>query len=183
MQYNAEEVDLPYMGNSLETMLRCDECGYRHTDFVLLEHRDPMRYSYRVTTGDDMSVRVVRSGNGTIRVPELGVLIEPGVASEAFISNVEGILVRIERVLDQLFRDAEDEAMRKKIMDLQDVLGRMRDGQADPVTLILEDPFGNSSILAEKAVAEPIPEAEANQLKVGMVVIDHDEVREAGEEE
>ncbi len=172
MDYNAEQVDLPYMGNSLETLLRCNGCGYRHSDFVLLDSKEPTRVSYRITESNDMMVRVVRGSSGTIRIPELGIMIEPGTASEAFISNIEGILVRIERVLDQLHRDAESDDTRTRIEALQTMLGDMRDGQADPVTLILEDPFGNSSILAEKAVVEPIPEDEANKLKVGMFVFD-----------
>ncbi len=172
LEYAAETVELPYMGKSLETLIRCLQCGYRHTDFVLTESKDPTRVSYRVTAAEDMMVRVVRSSSGTIRIPELGIMIEPGISSEAFISNVEGIIVRIERVLDQLHRDAEEDGVRERIEALQALFGRLREGQADPITLILEDPFGNSSILADKAVAEPIPEDEADQLKVGMMVID-----------
>jgi zinc finger protein len=172
LEYTTEPVDLPFMGQSLELMLRCEGCGYRHTDFVLTEHREPTRYTYEVRTADDMMVRVVRSSSGTIRIPELGITVEPGVASEAFVSNVEGILVRVERVLDQLLRDAEDDAQRGRIQDLMDRLGAMRDGKAPPATVILEDPFGNSAILAEGARHERIPDAEAESLKVGMLVYD-----------
>ena len=172
LEYTAEQVDLPYMGSSLETMLRCDRCGYRHTDFILTERREPTRYSYRVTKADDMMVRVVRSASGTIRIPELGILIEPGVASEAFVSNIEGILVRVERVLDQLLRDSDEDEVRQRIEDLQETFGQMREGQAPPVTLVLEDPFGNSAILGEGAERERIPDAEADRLKVGAFVFD-----------
>lgn len=174
LEYNAEPVELPFMGTSLEIMLRCERCGYRHTDFVLTEHRAPTRYRYTITKADDMMVRVVRSSSGTIRIPELGISVEPGVASEAFVSNIEGILVRVERVLGHLLRDAEDDASRTRILDLQDVLAAMRLGTAQPATVILEDPFGNSAILAEGASHEPIPEAEAERLKVGMLVYDRD---------
>jgi zinc finger protein len=182
LEYTTEYVDLPYMGRSLEILLRCASCGYRHTDFVLTEHREPTRYSYRVTQADDMMVRVVRSSSGTIRIPELGILIEPGTASEAFISNIEGILVRVERVLDQLLRDAEDDETRHRILDLQDVLGAMREGKAEPVTVILEDPFGNSAILGAGATHERIPEEEADQLRVGMVVYDPSTEADGGPE-
>lgn len=174
LEYTAEPVELPYMGTSLEILLRCERCGYRHTDFVLTEHREPTRYSYVVTKADDMMVRIVRSGSGTIRIPELGISVEPGAASEAFVSNIEGILVRVERVLDQLLRDAEDEEQRGRIMDLQDTMGAMRQGTAQPVTVILEDPFGNSAILGDGARHERIPDEEAERLKVGMLVYDRD---------
>lgn len=174
LEYTAEPVELPFMGTSLEILLRCERCGYRHADFVLTEHREPTRYLHPITLAEDMSVRVVRSGSGTIRIPELGISIEPGAASEAFVSNVEGILVRVERVLDQLLRDAEEDAMRARIQDLQDVLGLMRDGKAPPATLVIEDPFGNSAILGERSTHEPIPPDEAERLKVGMQVLGPD---------
>jgi zinc finger protein len=172
LEYTAEQVDLPFLGQSLETMLRCEACGYRHTDFILTATHEPMRHSVRVATAADMSLRVVRSSSGTIRIPELGIHIEPGMASEAFISNVEGVLVRVERVLAQILKDAEDEDARLRIVELQQTMLRMRDGQAEPVTLILEDPFGNSRILGDAVRSEPIPPEEAEKLKVGMLTFD-----------
>ncbi|HLF17051.1 MAG TPA: ZPR1 zinc finger domain-containing protein [Candidatus Thermoplasmatota archaeon] len=172
LEYTTESIDLPFLGESLEILLRCLRCGYRHTDFVLTASHEPTRYTYQVAAADDMMVRVVRSSSGTVRIPELGISIEPGAASEAFISNVEGILVRVERVLDQLLRDADDEAARRRILDLQERLAALREGKGGRVTLVLEDPFGNSRILAEGAVAERIPNEEAERLKVGMVVVD-----------
>lgn len=172
LQYTTETVDLPYLGKSLEILLRCDQCGYRHNDFVLTEHREPTRYAYTVSKADDMMVRVVRSSSGTVRIPELGISIEPGVSSEAFISNIEGILVRVERILRQLLGDADTDEMRLRIQDLLDIMTAMRDGKAAPVTVVIEDPFGNSAILGEGATHEPIPAEEADQLKTGMLVYD-----------
>ncbi len=183
LTFNAEQIDLPYLGKSLETMLRCEACGYRHTDFVLTDMKDPTRVSYRVTEAEDMSVRVVRSSSGTVRIPELGIVIEPGLTSEAFISNIEGIVVRIERVLSQLHNDASSDDERAKIEALQNLFAAMREGKADPVTIVLEDPFGNSHILADKAVSEPIPEEEAKKLKVGMTLLDPDGALERFTEE
>ena len=42
------------------------------------------------------------------------------------------------------------------------------------VTLVIEDPFGNSAILGEGAEHEAIPAEEAERLKVGMLVYDPD---------
>lgn len=183
LQFNAEQIELPYLGRSLETLLRCEACGYRSADFILTEQKEPTRVSYRVTEEADMSVRVVRSSSGTIRIPELGIDIEPGVASEAFVSNIEGIIVRIERVLDQLHRDAPDAGQRERVEALQGVFAAMRDGTADPVTVVIEDPLGNSAILAPKAVKEPLPAEEADKLRVGMSIIDPDNVLQRALEE
>ncbi len=165
---------MPYLGESLETMLRCDACGYRHTDFVLTESKDPVRIRYTIADADAMSVRVVRSGSGTVRIPELGIDIEPGIASDAYITNIEGILVRIEGVLDQLLRDAEDAGQRRAIEQLLDVFGAMRDGKAEPATLVIEDPFGNSAIVHDDAEVEKLSEEEAAKLKTGMFLFGPD---------
>jgi zinc finger protein len=175
LEYNAETIDLPYLGESLETMIRCNACGYRHTDFILTASKEPTRHSFTIAKEDDMMIRVVRSASGTIRIPELGIMIEPGIASEAFISNIEGILVRVERVLSQLFNDAETTETKHKVEALQDTLISMRGGGAPPVTLVFEDPFGNSAILDPATVIETIPADEAEQLKTGMHIIDRDQ--------
>ncbi len=183
MDYSAEQIDLPYLGESLETMLRCEQCGYRHTDFVLLETKDPTRVRHPIEEPDDMSVRVVRSSSGTVRIPELGIDIEPGVASEAFISNIEGVLVRIEAVLGQLERDSDDPETLQRIRDLQDTLHGTRTGDAPPLTMVIEDPFGNSAIIGNKAIKESIPEEEAAHLKTGTFVFDQSDLQTTDEEE
>jgi zinc finger protein len=174
MEYNTETIDLPYLGESLETMLRCRECGFRHTDFILTDTKGPLRHSLVVNEEDDIMIRVVRSSSGTVRIPEFGIEIEPGVASDAYITNVEGVIVRIEKVLFQLLQDVETEEEATKIQDLVEVFARVRGGSADPMTLIIEDPFGNSAILSEKVLVEKLGESEAAKLQVGMHVIDQD---------
>lgn len=172
MEYNTETVDLPYLGESLETMLRCRECGYRHTNFILTDTSDPMRHTLVIDEEDDIMIRVVRSASGTVRFPSLGIDIEPGVASDAYITNVEGVLGRIEKVLFQLLRDAESEEEANKIQDLVELFARVRAGTADPLTMVIEDPYGNSAIIHEKVVKEKLDEEEAARLQTGMAIYD-----------
>ena len=56
----------------------------------------------------DLDARVIRSSSGTLRIPELGVDIEPGFASESYISNVEGVLDRVEGVVEFATRSARE---------------------------------------------------------------------------
>ena len=172
MEYNAENIDLPYLGESLETMLRCTACGYRHVDFVLTQTKDPTRHTYVVRKEDDMMVRVVRSASGTIRIPELGVDIEPGIASDAFITNIEGILNRIDRILSQLRNDATEEEVLQKVLAMQETLVALRAGTGPEVTLVIEDPFGNSAIADDGATVETLTPEEAASLQTGHHIID-----------
>lgn len=171
VDYTAAELDLPYFGDMLQTVFICSSCGFRHSDVIHGRTHEPRRWTYRASGESDMTVRVVRSTSGTVRIPELGVVIEPGPASEAFVSNIEGVLDRIEAVLRQLHRDADTEPERDACRERLEHVARARGGR-EPITLILEDPLGNSLIAHEAATVEAIPEAEAANLPRGEISFD-----------
>jgi len=87
---------------------------------------------------------------GVISIPELGVRIDPGPACEGFVSNVEGVLNRVEAVLDNLCSWADTDEERDRVCLLKDRLNEVRDGTL-PVTLVIEDLSGNSAIIADHA--------------------------------
>lgn len=60
---------------------------------------------------------MVRSSSSTIRIPVLGANIEPGDASEALISNVEGVLWRIHDILSFLAEQEDPPSIRKRVSD------------------------------------------------------------------
>ena len=73
---NTIELDIPYFGNILSLVFCCKQCGFKHTDVLITDIKSPMRFSLRIEGAEDLSVRVVRSSSGTIRMPELGILVE-----------------------------------------------------------------------------------------------------------
>ncbi|MBI2079109.1 MAG: ZPR1 zinc finger domain-containing protein [Euryarchaeota archaeon] len=176
VEYTAAELDVPYFGNILEAVFICSECGFRHSDVIVGTQREPRRWTYRTRGAADMSVRVVRSTSCTVRIPELGVLIEPGPASDAFVSNIEGLLVRVEAVVSQLGRDAEDAETKGACEERLAQLAAARAGTL-PITVILEDPYGNSLIAHDEAVSELISAAEAENLPRGEISFDVSELR------
>jgi zinc finger protein len=181
VEYTAMELDLPYFGDVLQTVFICSTCGFRHSDIIIGRVHAPKRHTYRTSHADDMGVRVVRSTSGTIKIPELGVLIEPGPASDAFVSNIEGILVRVERVIGQLQRDAESPEQRLECDRRLQMIEDARAGRT-PVTLIIEDPYGNSLIAHDKTLVEDIPPEEAEHLPRGEVTIDVGDLAGDGED-
>ncbi len=162
--------DTPFFGKVLLTSISC-ECGFKHADSVVAEFREPVRFRIRVCK-DTLFAKVIRSTSGTIRIPELGLEMEPGPASQAFITNVEGVLMRFEEIVEMAKRwNAEDE---EKVRICEEILERLRramEGEEE-LTLILEDPLGNSVILSEKAFRERLSEEEASKLKTGMTIMD-----------
>jgi zinc finger protein len=101
---------------------------------------------------------VVRGSSGIIEIPDLGVRIDPGPACEAFVSNVEGILLRVTQVVEQILPGLEGSEQENAVAFL-DRIGEVREGML-PVTLVIEDPCGNSAIVSDKAEKIPLPPPE-----------------------
>jgi len=173
--FRSTELDVPYFGKTTQTTLLCGSCGYKHNDFILSELKEPMRFELLVESEEDLSIKVVRSASGTISIPELGAKVEPGVASEGYITNIEGVLRRFQDATTLAIRFAretdEEEIAEARGEEVLERLERMIQGK-EPVTLIIEDPFGNSAIISEKAIKRVLSEEEVSELKTGMNIVD-----------
>jgi zinc finger protein len=150
IQYLYQTDEIPYFSEILIISALCPSCGYRLADTQFLRNAEPSRWELGIGTPDDMMIRVIRSMNGIITIPELGIRIDPGPACEGFVSNVEGVLNRIGNVLESLHSWAEDDDERERIRCLQESLAKVKEGRL-AVTLVIEDLSGNSAIIAERA--------------------------------
>ncbi len=173
MQFNWETQEIPYFGEAMVIAGVCG-CGFRHSDTILLTQKEPSRYTLEVTAIADLDARVIRSSSGTIRVPELGIDVEPGYASESYISNVEGVLDRIEDIVAFATRSAREASSFESTRRGEEILEKIdlaRRGQFK-LTFVIEDPLGNSAIASEKAVKSPLTDEDIAGLKTGMVLLD-----------
>ena len=140
---------IPHFGETLLTLASCSSCGFRHSDVMSLVERKPTRYEFEISSSDDMKVRVIKSSTGIIKIPSLGVTIKPGPAGEGFISNIEGVLKRVERAIKLAMQNATEEQIKRgssRLEKLQKVLnGQLR------AKIIVIDPSGNSAIIDERA--------------------------------
>lgn len=164
-------LNLPYIGECMETTISCKKCNYKHADTLILGQKEPVRYTMKVENEGDLWARVVRSTSGTIRIQEAGLAVEPGTASEPFISNIEGVIARFEEAVGIAIRSAESEEEMEKGREILAFLSGVRNG-TEKCTVIIEDPLGNSAILHEKAKKEILTQEEAKKLPLGMNVID-----------
>lgn len=144
------EREVPYFGLVYLFSMDCSTCNYHKADLESAEEKEPSKYSFEVSSEADLNVRVVKSANATIKIPRI-MSIESGPTSNGYVTNIEGILNRVKVMLEKARDDAEDNEDRKKaknmLKKIQDVLwGR------DKITITIEDPTGNSSIISEKAV-------------------------------
>jgi len=152
-EYIYQTETIPYFSDILIVSSFCPACGHRYANTQVLREGEPLRYTFRVESPDDLSVRVVRSMTGTLRVPEIGVEIDPGPACEGFVTNVEGVLERILSVVEGVLAWADGEE-RARAECLKAEIADAREGTL-PITLVLEDPSGNSAIISDRAEREP----------------------------
>ena len=146
-----DEQDIPYFGKVFVFSMNCSACGYRVSDVEAVDHKEPCKIEFTVENTKDLSVRVVRSSEASIKIPGMKMSVEPGVGAEGFVSNVEGVLGRFKKILEGE-RDATDEEdVRKKAKNLLKRLWKVECGD-EPLKIIIEDPSGNSAIVSEKAV-------------------------------
>ena len=157
--------DIPYFGEVMETLLSCSGCNFKHADVMCLGERVPMRYEFLVASKDDLTVRVVKSSTGTIKVPELNVTIEPGPASEGYVSNIEGVLNRIEDALKLAIKKAEAQQRRRGKAVMKKLHG-IRAGKLK-ARMIVMDPFGHSAIVDERVKKRKLKKRELVSLKTG----------------
>ncbi|WP_406659621.1 ZPR1 zinc finger domain-containing protein [Methanolobus sp. ZRKC3] len=165
--------DIPYFGEVMHISSIC-ECSFKFADTLILSQRDPMRYALEVDGLEDLNSRVVRSTSGTIRIPELGIDVEPGSISDSYVTNVEGVLDRILNVVNTAIKWSEQEGDEEKLskgLEIQQVLTDVIEGKRS-LTVVIEDPFGNSAIISDKVKSTVLSPEDAEQLKTGMIVFD-----------
>ena len=145
-----DEMEVPYFGKMALFSMTCSNCKYHKADIESLEKKEPCKFTFEIEKEDDMKVRVVKSSEATVKIPHI-TTIEPGAASNGYITNIEGVLNRVKNSIEIAKNDEEDEEVKKKAKNLLKKLTRIRWGQ-EKQKIIIEDPSGNSAIISDRAI-------------------------------
>ena len=86
-----DEMDIPFFGRTYVFNMHCSSCHYNKSDVECEDMKDPTRITFEVNSEEDMKVRVVKSGEATIKIPALKISVEGGPNGEGYVSNIEGI--------------------------------------------------------------------------------------------
>ena len=147
-----KDMEIPYFGKAFIFSMSCENpsCSYHLSDVELEQSGNPLKAEFEVSSEADLSVRVIKSSSATVKIPRV-MTIEPGPASSGYITNVEGILNRVKRMLESTKESSDDKSEVKKcktlIKKIQDVLWGH-----ESLKITIEDPNGNSAIVSEKTV-------------------------------
>lgn len=142
--------DIPYFGAVYIFSMSCNSCKYHKADLECEQQRDPVDMSITVDSENDMSIRVVKSSNATVKIPRI-MTIEPGESANGYVTNIEGLLNRVKRVLEHEKEVCEDADDVKKLKNMIKKIQKVIWGQ-DSLSISLSDPTGNSMIISQKAV-------------------------------
>ncbi|MHA1776967.1 MAG: ZPR1 zinc finger domain-containing protein [Promethearchaeota archaeon] len=78
-------------------VILCEHCGYRKADTIpVYTAFKPGKYQLTVDDGDFTS-KIFRGATGNLEIPEIGVTIERGPAANFDFTNIEGILLKMEK--------------------------------------------------------------------------------------
>lgn len=148
-----EEIDIPNFGKTYVLSMICDLCKYRKIDLEAAERKEPVRYTFEIESEADLNVKIVKSGEATVKIPHI-ITIEPGAVSEGYITNLEGFLEKVRTAIQSSMDEEDEEAVKKGKSMLKKIdgvtLGR------EKLKIILEDPSGNSAIISDKAKKEKL---------------------------
>lgn len=142
------EEDIPYFGKTFIFSMSCANCKFHKSDVESLEQKEPCRCSIEVSGEEDMKVRVIKSSQATVKIPHIAT-ITPGPAANGYVTNIEGILMRIKHQTEIAKNDEEDQETKKKALKLIKRINRIMLGN-EKAKIIIEDPTGNSAILSKK---------------------------------
>ncbi|MFH1210330.1 MAG: ZPR1 zinc finger domain-containing protein [archaeon] len=150
-----EEMDIPYFGKTYLFSMTCTNCRYSKSDVEAEETKEPCRITFEVQKEEDMKVRVVKSSEASIKIPQLRMSVESGPASDGWISNIEGLITRFEKIIEDERDIAEEDDVKKTAKNLLKKIRKVKLGEI-PTKIIIEDPTGNSAIISDKAVVEKL---------------------------
>ncbi len=150
-----ETRDVPFFGKTYIFSMVCEGCGFHKSDVEAAEQKEPCKITFEINGEKDLSVRVVKSSEASVHIPQLKAHMTPGPASEGFISNIEGVIDKFQKIIEDQRDLSEDDDEKKNAKNLLKKIWKVKCGDI-PITIVIEDPSGNSAIISEKAKIEKL---------------------------
>ncbi len=149
------EIEDAFAGPIAIFTIRCNDCGFRNSDLEFLEPGVPAEYSVDIESKEDLSIRVIKSGECEIKIPNFRISVDSTMNSEGFITNVEGVIVKFQKQIISLKDGEEDKAKRKTLKNLLKGIDQVLAGEKK-ITMKMIDKSGNSAIVSDKVTVKKL---------------------------
>ncbi|MHA1679865.1 MAG: ZPR1 zinc finger domain-containing protein [Promethearchaeota archaeon] len=145
-----------------ETLLfttKCSNCTFKHADTMPVRKGKFSKARRNILTiehPDDLHSKVYRAPTATIKIPALGLEVEPSGAGEAFVTNVEGILYKFRETSTFLLSSLQDARDTREVQErltiVQSTIAAIDKalGGALEFDLVMDDPEGYSYIIPSR---------------------------------
>ncbi len=146
-----ETREVPHFGRCYLMSMTCNSCHYHSSDIQLEKKDNPMKYTFTVEKEDDLKVRVIKSGEAIVKIPQFRMSVTPGPSSIGYISNIEGVIRRFKKIVEDQRDTAENPEVKKTAKNLLKKFWKVECGELK-LKIVIEDPSGNSAIISDKVV-------------------------------
>ncbi len=145
-----DEQEVPFFGKLAIFSMTCSDCGFKKSDIESIAPKEAVKYTLEVNSEEDLKIRVVKSSGATVKIPHI-ITMEPGPASNGYVTNVEGVLNRAKEAVETMKDSDEDPKIQKKCKNMLKKIQKVLWGR-EKVKITIDDPTGNSAIISENAV-------------------------------
>src|SRR3989344_1398361 len=95
-----ENREVPHFGMCYLMSMNCPSCHYHSSDIQVEKKDNPKKYTFILENEEDLKVRVIKSGEATIKIPQLRMSVTPAPSSIGYISNIEGVLRKLKIIIE-----------------------------------------------------------------------------------
>ena len=138
---------IPFFREVLLESFSCEDCGNRNTSIKPAGEIQELgsKYTLKVEKEKDLERQIIRNDTAVFKIEGLDLEMPTGHSE---ITNVEGMLGKIhdELELSQAARKEQNYQLYTALKVVIEKINRMRDGEAFPFTISIDDPSGNSFI-------------------------------------
>ena len=148
------EKEVPFFGMSYLFSMSCSECHYHKADVEFDNHQEPSKFELTIDSEEDLRIRIIKSSQASIKLGRIA-SVESNAGSNGYITNVEGVINRIQKIIEFTRDNAEEATGRKKAKNHLKKIRKVLWGE-ESIKLIIEDKTGNSAIISDKAIKTKI---------------------------
>tara|TARA_Y100000310_G_C20421219_1_gene686772 strand:- start:28 stop:495 length:468 start_codon:yes stop_codon:yes gene_type:complete len=141
--------EVPHFGTCYLFSVTCKSCKYHKADIEAKEEKSPCKLEFETEKKEDLNTMIVKSAQAKVKIPTLRMSVGPNVASNGYITTIEGLLNRFKKIIEQERDNSDDPKIRKKAKNLLKKLWKIECGD-EKVKIVIEDKTGNSTIVSDK---------------------------------
>lgn len=157
--------NIPYFGELLVMGIKCQNCGFKVSDVMLVTHKGKTIIQEKITK-DTINDLVVLSADSTVSIPELGVEIDIRTESGGEITTIEGILREFLDYIKQLSNSDLSEQETKLVNEIAEKIKKELDNPTGLLTIEIKDETGKSSIVPHKLWSQRAEKERASSIEL-----------------